>query len=125
SLEYGLETPRQLGQMVAGNARVESGSASASCSSHDAAEPVPPRPVFWMARCSGVEPLLFLPRASAPFTRRARTAAAQRVRTARCKGATPLLSSEFGFAPALIKNSTVTYCDSGSHASDPGIPSTA
>ena len=69
--------------------------------------------------------LLFLPRAPVPFTRRARTAAAQRVRTARSKGATPLLSSEFGFALALIKNSTVAYCDSGSHASDPGIPSTA
>ena len=79
----------------------------AACSSRANEEPLPPRPVFCTARCKGVEPLPFRRRASAPFMSSARTAAVQRVRTARWRGATPLLSSAFGLAPAAIRNSTI------------------
>src|SRR5262249_3990362 len=48
----------------------------------------------------GVEPRLFLRCGSAPPSRSAFTAAAQRTRTARCRGVTPLLSRELGSAPA-------------------------
>lgn len=68
-----------------------------ACCSRDAAEPRSPRPVLCIARSSGVEPLLFFRIASAPLTRSARTAGAQRVRTARCNGATPLLSQDRNF----------------------------
>ena len=42
-------------------------------------------------------------RTSAPPLRSARTAAVQRVRTARCSGVTPLLSTAFGSAPAPMR----------------------
>ena len=48
-------------------------------------EPLPPRPVCRVASIIGVEPLPFLRSASAPPCSRARTAWAQRVRTARCR----------------------------------------
>jgi len=51
-----------------------------------------------------------LRRGSAPPSRRAFTAAAQRVRTARCNGVTPLLSVAFGSAPAAIRRATVAAC---------------
>ena len=51
----------------------------------------------------GVEPLWFLRRISAPPLRSARTAAVQRVRTARCSGVTPLLSTAFVSAPAPMR----------------------
>lgn len=60
------------------------------CSSLDAAVPELLRPVFWTARCSGVEPRWFGSRGSAPASISARTAPELRVRTAQCSGATPL-----------------------------------
>ena len=68
-----------------------------------AAEPVPPRPVVQIASCIGVEPLLFFSRGSAPFLMSALAASMQRFLTARCRGATPLLSIVLGSAPAPIR----------------------
>jgi len=56
-----------------------------------------------LARSIGVEPFLFLRLTSAPCSSRACTAAAQRVRTARCKGVTACLSMAFGSAPASMR----------------------
>jgi hypothetical protein len=83
---------------------------------------VPPRPVFWTARSKGVEPLLFLRAGSAPHSRRVRTAAAQRVRTARCNGDTPRLSIALGSAPASMMQTIVAVCADGFHVREPGRP---
>src|SRR6516225_12374943 len=96
-----------------------------SCCAFASDEPEPPRPVFWVASSIGAEPLLFLRRGSAPPSRRAFTAAVQRVRTARCNGVTPLLSVAFGSAPAAIRRATVAACAGGFHVREPGMPSTA
>ena len=53
------------------------------------------------------------------------TAAAQRVRTARCKGATPSLSRALGSAPASIRQAIVAACADGFQASEPGRPTAA
>src|SRR5947207_379214 len=73
----------------------------------------------------GVEPLLFLSAGSAPCSRRVRTAWAQRVRTARCKGAAPILSMALGFAPASIRLTIVADCAGGFHVREPGSPTEA
>ena len=83
------------------------------CCSIACSVPLPPRPVFWTARCSGVEPLRFLARGIAPPANSASTAAAHRVRTARCNGCTPLLSDETGSAPAWIRQWIVAACAVG------------
>ena len=54
-----------------------------ACCAFASGDPLPPRPEFSAASTIGVEPLLFLRRGSAPPSRSAFTAAAQRVRTAR------------------------------------------
>jgi len=51
----------------AGLCRSSSRTISACCAL-DSGEPLPPRPVLWVASCIGVEPLLFLRLASAPPT---------------------------------------------------------
>src|SRR5256885_2976115 len=73
-----------------------------SCSDFASGEPVPPRPVFWVASSIGVEPLLLRRVGSAPHSRSVRTAVAQRVRTARCNGGTPPLAAALGAAPASM-----------------------
>ena len=55
----------------------------ARCASFASGDPELLAPVFWTARCSGVEPCLFPSRRSAPLSSRAPTAAVERVRTAR------------------------------------------
>ena len=61
------------------------------CASIAAGAPVPPRPVFCTARWNGVDPDLFSAVGSLPALRRHRTAAAHRVRTARCNGVGAIL----------------------------------
>src|SRR6266481_1143494 len=48
------------------------------------------------------------------------TAAEQRLRTARCNGATPLLSTAFGSAPAPMSLAMIFVWALGSHAGKPG-----
>jgi hypothetical protein len=62
--------------------------------------PDPPRPVSSTARCKGVEPEPFLKRESAPLSNSTSTALVHLQRTARWMGATPLLSTASGSAPA-------------------------
>ena len=57
---------------------------------------------------------------STPPSRSASTAAAQRARTARCNGATPLLSIALGSAPAAMRHPIVATCASGFQAGKPG-----
>ena len=95
------------------------------CCDLASAEPVPPRPVFWIARSIGVEPLLFWSTGSAPYSSRVPTAVAQRVRTARCYGVTPRLSIAFGSAPASIRQMIVAACAGGFHVREPGRPTAA
>jgi hypothetical protein len=54
------------------------------CCSFAAGDPDPLFPVFRVAKSIGVEPFLFVGRGSAPASMSALTAAAQRLRTARC-----------------------------------------
>ena len=69
------------------------------CCSFAPGDPDPLLPVFSVASSIGVEPFLLGARGSAPPSMRALTARAHRLRTARCSGATPLLSTAFGSAP--------------------------
>lgn len=76
-------------------------------------EPVSPRPDVTIASLMAVEPRPFLRDGSAPPSSSARTAAAQRLRTARCKGVTPPMSTAFGSAPAAISRVMVSACFAG------------
>src|SRR6516164_4107832 len=71
------------------------------CCSLAPGDPDPLLPVFSVASSVGVEPFLLGARGSAPPSMRALTAAAQRLRTARCSGATPLLSVALGDSPTI------------------------
>jgi hypothetical protein len=93
------------------------------CCSFAAGDPDPLLPVFRAAKSIGVEPALFGARGSAPASMRALTAAAQRLRTARCNGATPLLSRAFGSAPARMSSAMITVCSSGFQRARPSIDS--
>src|SRR5215510_10702793 len=70
------------------------------CCAFASGDPLPPRPVVFIASSNGVEPLLFVRVGSAPHSSRVCTAWGQRVRTARCNDDTPRLSVAFGSAPA-------------------------
>ena len=96
-----------------------------SCWARASGEPEPPRPVVRRARSIGVEPARFGSAASAPCASSVFTADAQRVRTARWRGATPLLSSALGSAPALMSAAIVAACARGFQVGAPGTPSQA
>jgi hypothetical protein len=86
-----------------------------ACCSRACGEPLPPRPVVWTARCSGVDPALFDRLGSAPPSTSARTAANDRVRTALCSGDTPERSNALGSAPTEMRYTMVSACAIGSH----------
>ena len=90
-----------------------------------ASAPVPPWPVFWTAKWNGVDPGLFLNVASQPRSNRNFTAAADRVRTARCKGAAPFLSWALISAPDSSRHWMVWTCRFGSHCGPLRNPSAA
>ena len=89
------------------------------------ARPAPPRPVVYKASCLAVEPCLVRIAGSAPCSRSVRTASAQRVRTARCKGVVPSLFLALGSAPALMRHAMVADCAGGFHLGEFGPPTAA
>jgi hypothetical protein len=96
-----------------------------ACWAFASGDPLPPRPVGRVASFSGVEPDLFGSLGSAPPSSSARTAPLQRVRTARWRGATPLVSVAFGSAPAAMSAAITAACAAGFQESEPGLPSAA
>ncbi|GEM_PF-6556038 len=79
-----------------------------SCSARELA--VPPAPVDWVARCSGVEPFSLRASTVAPSFSRVRTADGLRARTARCNGVMPPLSLASKSAPCFANTKIVWLC---------------
>lgn len=88
--------------------------------------PAPPRPVVQHASCKAVDPLWLVASGSAPRSSSALTADAHRLRTARCNGVVPFLST-IAVAAATRSSSLVSdncaspvVC-SGGHRTIPGV----